>query len=201
MKKIVMVLFVCLFSFCGLLQSMAERVLGEWVVISEANNIIVRQCQEKAPITCCEKGATDTIASGTPLVNCAWITISTGAMRPGTSIGPGFFKVQVEEPSPGTVTPSALRYVLGYSIYRRSNEKTSAGLPKYVTALDDSGLSIAFRFDDNESVGVTYVGDQSKFNHRMVMVDAEGWATTNNPAFYDLYPGEGEMYGFIAAAN
>ena len=28
------------------------------------------------------------------------------------------------------------------------------------------------------------------------MVDAEGWATTTDPAYYDLYPGDGSMFRF-----
>ena len=134
-------------------------------------------------------------------VDCAWITISTGNMRPGALLPPGFFDLMVQDPSPEIFSPVRLRYVLGYNIRRASSAKTAAGLPREIVAVNDQALTIAFRFADGESIGIPYVGGQSKFDHRLLMVDAQGWATAEDPAYYDLYPGDGTVYRFNAAAH
>ena len=73
-------------------------------------------------------------------LDCARVKISTGPMRPGTELGPGFFKLQVVKPTPESATVGALRYVLGYSMYRSSREDTSAGLPRYLSVLNENGI-------------------------------------------------------------
>jgi hypothetical protein len=187
-----------------LLLAFELHVCGEMNIVTHdyRNNIDTPDCDKTDGTGGCECETTgEAVGAATVDLDCARVKISTGPMRPGTELGPGFFKLQVVKPTPESATVGALRYVLGYSMYRSSREETSAGLPRYLSVLNENGISIGFRFADGESMGVPFFGSQSLLTHRILMVDAEGWATTNNPAYYDLYPGDGAMYRFIAATN
>ena len=149
--------------------------------------------------TCCEKGYKERFPADATLdTGCAWISVTTGPAAPGASLPPGFFSLTVLEPSPAIYTPSRLRYVLGYSLQRLSLADTPAGLPRRVEAIGTQSESIVFQFADNEAVGVPLSGD---FSQRLFMVDAEGWATATDPAYYDLHPGDGSFYRFSAARH
>ncbi len=206
MKRMFLLVCACLYAATlpAVLAADENWVPGKEEWVQDGNNKWVRECREdKSATTCCDtKGGKNTpLGEGKTTVACAWITMSTGAMRPGTEMPSGFFEIEVEKPTPETATPASLRYVLGYGIFRTSREETSTGLPRYITALNESGTSIGFKFEDGNAVGVPYVGRQSDLDHRLFMVDAEGWSTTNAPAYYDLYPGDGNLYRFIAATN
>jgi len=180
------------------------HVCGEMniVVPDYRNNIDTPDCDKNDQAGGCQCETIGvTVGEAKVDLDCARVKISTGPMRPGTELEPGFFKLQVVKPTPESATVGALRYVLGYSMYRTSREDTSAGLPRYLSVLNENGISIGFKFADGESMGVPFFGSQSLLTHRILMVDAEGWSTTNNPAYYDLYPGDGDMYRFIAATN
>jgi hypothetical protein len=53
-------------------------------------------------------------------------------------------------------------------------------------------------FKDGESIGMPVFGDDMIKKLRVFMVDANGWSTLANPAYYDLYTGDGERYRFNA---
>ncbi len=187
-----------------LLLAFGLHVCGEMniVVPDYRNNIDTPDCDKNDQAGGCQCETIGvTVGEAKVDLDCARVKISSGPMRPGTDLGPGFFKLQVVKPTPESATVGALRYVLGYSMYRTSREDTSAGLPRYLSVLNENGISIGFKFADGESLGVPFFGSQSLLTHRILMVDAEGWSTTNNPAYYDLYPGDGDMYRFIAATN
>jgi RHS repeat-associated protein len=191
-------------SVSMLLLAFGTHVRGDMniVPLDYRNNIDTPDCDKHDQAGGCQCETIGvTVGEAKVDLDCARVKISTGPMRPGTELGPGFFKLQVVKPTPESATVGALRYVLGYSMYRSSREETSAGLPRYLSVLNENGISIGFRFADGESLGVPFFGSQSLLTHRILMVDAEGWATTNNPAYYDLYPGDGAMYRFIAATN
>ena len=193
----------CILTLAPVLMLIAESTPGQTAWVTDNNNKPIKTCDTKEPEGCCDTGAstqgTASIGAVKTTVNCAWITISTGNMRPGSLLPPGFFDLMVQDPSPEIFSPVRLRYVLGYNIRRASSAKTAAGLPREIVAVNDQALTIAFRFADGESVGIPYVGGQSKFDHRLLMVDAQGWATAEDPAYYDLYPGDGTVYRFNAA--
>jgi hypothetical protein len=175
------------------------------VGIDENNEIIYQgQCVE-SPNDCCEEpagGASGSAAGdGDTSTGCAWITISSGAMLPGAALAPGFFNIKIEHPSPEMFTPNRIHYVMGYSLYIHSKWKTSAGLPRHITAINKDGVPIVFQFADDEAVGIPLTEISNNNNHRLMMVDAEGWATDEDPAFYDLYPGDGTVFRFIAASH
>jgi RHS repeat-associated protein len=191
-------------SVSMLLLAFGTHVRGDMniVTLDHRSNIDTPDCDKHDQAGGCQCETIGvTVGEAKVDLDCARVKISTGPMRPGTELGPGFFKLQVVKPTPESATVGALRYVLGYSMYRSSREETSAGLPRYLSVLNENGISIGFRFADGESLGVPFFGSQSLLTHRILMVDAEGWATTNNPAYYDLYPGDGAMYRFIAATN
>ncbi|MFH0884050.1 MAG: hypothetical protein V2A56_13775, partial [bacterium] len=113
---------------------------------------------------------------------------------------PGILKIRAERPSSALFTPQALRYAAGWGIYEPSTELTGGGTPRSLSLLDTNGLPVEFRFEDGESMGVPVSGDEHSAA-RLLMVDAEGWSVTNEPAYYDLYPGNGELYRFCASAT
>ncbi len=179
----------------------AALMLFSWMVCSGdelKNPVIQPDCPSGDESDSCCPNDGPAPAEGQQDLSCAWLKIYTGRMRPGTSLPSGYFTVEIVKPSPGMYSPSTLQYVLGYGITGVSKEKTSAGVPRTVHMLDKTGRLLAFRFDDGNSMGVAYVSLSEDMRERLLMVDAEGWATTNNPAYYDLYPGDGSKFRYGA---
>jgi RHS repeat-associated protein len=129
------------------------------------------------------------------------IKISTGNMGPGVSIRSGFFRIGEEQLTPSIYSPVALGFVADYAIKTVSREKTGGGVPRDVLLYQTGGIEVRYRFEDGAVAGAPTYADEVTMRSRLQMVDAEGWSCTNNPAYYDLYPGDGEMYRFVAATN
>ena len=129
---------------------------------------------------------------------CTWVTIAVGRPRPWSILPPGMLRIRAETPSPELATPQALHFSAGWTMYAVSSERTPADVPRYVYMLNPSGLPVEFRFEDGESIGVPTSERVEDLSARLFMVDAEGWSVTNEPAFYDLYPGNGDQYRFGA---
>jgi len=122
-------------------------------------------------------------------------------MRPGVSIGSGFFRIGEDQLTPSIYSPVALGFVADYSIKTVSREKTGGGVPRDVLLFQKAGILVQYRFEDGAVAAAPPYASETTMRSRLQMVDAEGWACTNNPAYYDLYPGDGEMYRFVAATN
>ena len=100
--------------------------------------------------------------------------------------------------SPVLYTPQSLNFVAGYAMKGVSHEVTIAGAPRQVSMVQSGGVPFAFQFADGEFIGVPVFGDDWVRKLRLFMVDANGWTTVKDPAYYDLYTGDGEMYRFNA---
>jgi len=122
-------------------------------------------------------------------------------MGPGVSSQPGFFRIGEDQLTPSIYSPVALGFVADYSIKTVSREKTGGGVPRQVLLFQKAGLLVPYRFEDEAVAASPTYADEAAMRSRLQMVDAEGWACTNNPAYYDLYPGDGELYRFVAASN
>ena len=178
---------------------------GPWDTFDSEQNMWTKTCVSvDQPEDCCKVDST-TSAGGSednpPTTDCAWITTGLGAKRPGVSLGPGRLQISGEKPTPSMSTPQGARFILGYGIHSISGQKTSTGLPRDITIIDPKGITIGLRFLDGESIASPFLGPQQDIQCRMIMVDAAGWATTTNPAYSDLYPGNGELYRFMASTN
>jgi RHS repeat-associated protein len=185
--------FVALFSLILSAENGRSDDWGEWKPYRRVNNIWLKKCDTSSHKCECNK------SEGTRL-GCAYITIGTGPVRPGSSFLPGLLRILATDPSPALSTPQMLQYVAGYGIQSVSGEKTAGGAPSDVYVIDPDATMIQFRFEDGESVGAPFAA-QSTDKARLLMVDPEGWAVTNEPAYYDLYPGNGDVYRFAASTN
>ena len=112
---------------------------------------------------------------------------------------PVHLKVRTSEASPSLSTPSQLKLVLGYTFMHLGSETPGGGSENAVTFSDEAGRSLEFRFESGSSVGVPRFVMGGDAQARLQMVDAEGWATLSNPAFFDLYPGDGSVWRYVAS--
>jgi len=147
-------------------------------------------------------GSCDTCPNATPVssvgTGCAWVKINAGPMRPGSLVKAALFRMGENQLSEAIYTPQSLSFVAGYAMKGISHEVTLAGAPRQVTLVEGGGVPFAVKFKDGESIGVPVFGDAWVMKLRVFMVDANGWATLKDPAYYDLYTGDGERYRFNA---
>ncbi len=132
-------------------------------------------------------------------VGCVAGSISLGKSRPGSMIESTRLQLYAEAPSPALYTPQALTFVGSWSMQSVSTKRTEAGVPRTVHLFDPDGEPIQYDFEDDESMGLPndHLIDERRFT-RLFMVDAEGWATLSEPAYYDLYTHDGNLYRFYA---
>ncbi|MGN0857149.1 MAG: hypothetical protein ACI4QJ_07100 [Candidatus Spyradenecus sp.] len=107
-------------------------------------------------------------------------------------------RVYTNSESPAIFTPAELKVVMDYTFDRLGGERTVNGLPARVVFIQKTGQEVHFRFGEGESLGIPDPGLHKELNERLQMVDAEGWATAEDPAYYDLYPGDGSVWRFYA---
>ncbi len=143
----------------------------------------------------CSSCPTEASSVGT---GCAWVKINAGPMRPGSSVKMALFRMGENQLSEAVYTPQALSFVAGYAMKGISHEITPVGAPRQVTMVQSAGIPFAFNFKDGETIGVPVFGDAWVMKLRLFMVDANGWAVLKDPAYYDLYTGDGERYRFNA---
>ena len=143
----------------------------------------------------CSSCPTTTSAAGP---GCAWVKIVAGPMRPGSSVKLALFRMGENQLSEAVYSPQTLNFVAGYAMKGVSHEVTAAGAPRQVTLIQSAGVPFLFNFKDNESIGVPVFGDAQIKKCRLFMVDANGWTVLKEPAYYDLYTGDGERYRFNA---
>ncbi len=129
---------------------------------------------------------------------CAWVKITAGPMRPGSSISTALFRMGEDVLTASTYTPQALNFVAGYAMKGISHDITRDGAPRRVTLIHPGGVPFAFQFSDGASIGVPVADSGWALNLRLFMVDANGWAVLKEPAYYDLYTKEGDLYRFNA---
>ena len=130
---------------------------------------------------------------------CVLISLDLGRTTPWTGSDSVKLKIRTTKASPSLSTSSQLKLVLGYSFMYVGSDQTAAGAPRFVFFAQSAGRTLSFQFADGSSVGVPSPGMYGESKTRLQMVDAEGWATHANPAYYDLYPGDGSVYRFSAS--
>ena len=145
-----------------------------------------------------QEGASE--ASGETEVKneCVQVTIPLGrasVMSDGRGIS---LRIYTSTASPALFTPEELRVVMGYSFNALGSDRTSKGVPAAALFNQARGEPIRFVFGEGESLGIPDPGVHVDLNERLQMVDAEGWATAEVPAYYDLYPGDGSVWRFYA---
>ena len=130
---------------------------------------------------------------------CILLSLELGETTPWSGSMPVFLKVRTSEASPSLSTTSRLKLVLGYTFMHLGPETLGGGRENDVTFSDEAGRSIEFRFESGSSVGVPRFVMGGDARARLQMVDAEGWATLSDPAFFELYPGDGSVWRYVAS--
>ena len=132
--------------------------------------------------------------------NCIKVNIGLGETTPWTGSLGCSLKIFADDDSPSVFTPESLHAVLGGYTFKRLGQKTmSDGVtPAEVVLSHPNGEAVHFVFANGESLGRPDPGVHIKMDERLQMVDAEGWATTHDPVYYDLYVGDGTKRRFLA---
>ena len=151
------------------------------------------ECDPKTSTTCECENSDDGADNG-----CLLVTLGLGNTTPWTGANPVRLKIYTGQANPSISTPAQLKLVLGYTFKNLGSDRTSAGAPATVDFAQSKGLLMRFRFPEGSSVGAPLATLRADDDVRLQMVDAEGWATLSSPAYYDLYPGDGSVWRFIA---
>ena len=130
---------------------------------------------------------------------CVQLSVNMGQSRYSALTKGVFLQMKELQATSRLYSPDSFKVLAGYTVKRVSWEKTAAGVPRWVLIASDGGLLTDFLFADGESVGVIPAGPESRTRQRLAMADAQGWATAEDPAYYDLYPGDGSRWRFGAA--
>ena len=132
--------------------------------------------------------------------DCIKVNIGLGETTPWTGSLGCSLKIFADDDSPSIFTPESLHAVLGGYTFKRLGQKTMADgvTPAEVVLSHPNGEGVHFVFANGESLGRPDPGVHIKMDARLQMVDAEGWATTHDPVYYDLYVGDGTKRRFLA---
>lgn len=131
---------------------------------------------------------------------CIKVNLDLGETTPWTSSMPCALKMFADSDSPNVFSQDSLYAVLGGYTFKRLGQKTMADgvTPAEVVFSHPLGEPVHFVFREGESWGRPDPGVHVKMDDRLLMVDAEGWATAHDPVYYDLYVGDGTRRRFIA---
>ena len=131
---------------------------------------------------------------------CIKVNLDLGETTPWTGSKPCALKMFADSDSPNVFSQDSLYAVLGGYTFKRLGQKTMADgvTPAEVVFSHPLGEPVHFVFREGESWGRPDPGVHVKMDERLMMVDAEGWATTSDPVYYDLYVGDGTRRRFLA---
>ena len=130
---------------------------------------------------------------------CIKVTVDMGVTTPWSGMAPCALKVFADDQSPMVFTPDSLYAVCGYTFKRIGNGVLSDGMtPAEVVLAHPNGESVRFVFTDGESLSRPDPGFHIPMDERLMMVDAQGWACTRDPVYYDLYETDGTVRRFLA---
>ena len=132
--------------------------------------------------------------------DCIKVNIGLGDTTPWTGSLGCSLKIFADDDSPSIFTPESLHAVLGGYTFKRLGQKTMTDgvTPAEVVLSHSNGEAVHFVFANGESLGRPDPGVHIKMDARLQMVDSEGWATTHDPVYYDLYVGDGTKRRFLA---
>ncbi len=136
-----------------------------------------------------------------PAIGCVFVTLDLGTTTVWTGQTPVYLRIHHSDESPSLSTPAPLKVVTGFTFKAVDGGTTADGAPQIVRFVQPEGAELVVHFHDGDSVGVPEPNNLGKSLVRVQMVDAEGWATTSAPAYYDLYPGDGSVWRFLATGN
>ena len=134
-----------------------------------------------------------------PQDGCVQMVVEMGRPRYSALTDAIALQLNELEPTSRLYSPDGFCVVAGYTVSRVTREKNAGGVPKWVRIITKEGVPSEFVFEDGDSVGRPLPGMHEQATARLAMVDAQGWATAADPAYYDYYPGDGSRWRFGAA--
>ena len=139
------------------------------------------ECDRNSEDCGCDNGAEVSAA-------CIKVNLDLGETTPWTGSMPCALKIFADSDSPNVFSQLSLYAVLGgYTFKRLGPKNLSDGLtPAEVVLAHPNGEPVHFVFKDGESIARPDPGVHIKMDERLMMVDAQGWATTSDPVYYDL---------------
>ena len=138
--------------------------------------------------------------SSAPENACVKINVAMGHARYSALTKSIMLQLNELVPNSALYSPSGFKVVAGFAVNSVSRVKNASGVPKYVTLTSSAGVPVTFEFADGESVGAPLMTTENLADGRLAMADAQGWATSADPAYYDYYPGDGARWRFGAAS-
>ncbi len=166
-----------------------------------AERKMLRNMPTKCPIGDKACGCSEKTKTGTKVTSgCIKVYAGLGESTPWTGSIECALKIFADNDSPSIFTAGSLYAVLGgYTFKRLGTQNLADGTtPAEVVLSHENGEPIHFVFRDGESMALPDPGVHIKMDERLQMVDAEGWATTSDPVYYDLYVGDGTKRRFLA---
>ena len=162
-----------------------------WAGATQARN--PPECDKNSEDCGCDNGEEVTPA-------CIKVNLALGETTPWTRSMSCALKIFADSDSPNVFSQDSLYAVLGgYTFKRLGTQNLSDGVtPAEVVLAHPQGEPVHFVFKDGESMAMPDPGVHIKMDERLQMVDAEGWATTHDPVYYDLYVGDGSRRRFLA---
>ena len=162
-----------------------------WAGATQARN--PPECDKNSEDCGCDNGEEVTPA-------CIKVNLALGETTPWTRSMSCALKIFADSDSPNVFSQDSLYAVLGgYTFKRLGTQNLSDGVtPAEVVLAHPQGEPVHFVFKDGESMALPDPGVHIKMDERLQMVDAEGWATTHDPVYYDLYVGDGSRRRFLA---
>ena len=162
-----------------------------WAGATQARN--PPECDKNSEDCGCDNGEEVTPA-------CIKVNLALGGTTPWTRSMSCALKIFADSDSPNVFSQDSLYAVLGgYTFKRLGTKNLSDGVtPAEVVLAHPQGEPVHFVFKDGESMALPDPGVHIKMDERLQMVDAEGWATTHDPVYYDLYVGDGSRRRFLA---
>ena len=131
---------------------------------------------------------------------CIKVNLDMGQTTPWSGSMDCALKIFADNESPSVFTCDSLHAVLGGYTFKRLGQQTMGDgvTPAEVVFSHPNGEPISFVFKNGESMAQPDPGAHIKMDERLMMVDAEGWATASDPVYYDLYVGDGTRRRFLA---
>ena len=151
------------------------------------------ECDKNSEDCGCEDGAEVAAA-------CIKVNLDLGETTPWTGSMQCALKIFADSDSPNVFSQNSLYAVLGGYTFKRLGPKNLSDdlTPAEVVLAHPNGEPVHFVFKDGESIARPDPGIHIKMDERLMMVDAEGWAATKEPVYYDLYVGDGSRRRFMA---
>ena len=183
--------------FAAVVAATLSLCAGDAFASAQASRNLPTKCPigDKA-CGCSEKTKTGIIVTS----GCIKVYAGLGESTPWTGSMECALKIFADNDSPSIFTAGSLYAVLGgYTFKRLGTQNLADGTtPDEVVLSHENGEPIHFVFKEGESLARPDPGVHIKMDERLQMVDAEGWATTHDPVYYDLYVGDGTKRRFLA---